>query len=211
MSFQFNKEAKILTLALLALAMLCMLYSCNGCKKPQYAAPDPVKVIEKTHNPKIDSLKKLSFLLIDSIGKLNTELAKQKTEQKFSERKAESTIDKLKEALAAKDTAKIIAHAEDAANDVVAYKDEVERLDSIQDAIIEKQTATLINNREEIELHESKYNLLKTAYEVKSIEANDWKNEANKQHKKLKRAKFWNKVLGIGTAAGAVLAGIVFL
>jgi hypothetical protein len=209
-----SKDKRVFLIIFLSVAlagMMLYLTGCKGCNKPVYIEPNPVQIIEQTHNPKIDSLKKLSFLLIDSIGKLNDQLEKQKTEQRFSERKASSTIDKLKDALAAKDTAKIIVYAEDAANDVVVYKDEVERLDSIQEAIIEKQAATIINNRDEIELHESKYNLIKTAYQVKEIEANDWKEAANKLDRKLKKKKFWNGVWKIGTAAGVVMAGIVFL
>lgn len=206
-----RKHNIAIAVVMLCVAALAILALQLGCRKPQYIPPSQVQIIEQTHNPKIDSLKKLSFLLIDSISKLNSQLAKQKTEQKFSERKAESTIDKLKEALATKDTAKIIVYAEDAANDVIAYKEEVELLDSIQDAIIEKQAATLINNRAEIELHESKFNQLKVAYNIQEVKLSDAARANEKLQKKLKRSKFLNKVLGITSAAGAVLAGIVFL
>lgn len=209
MKIQFNTQLKVLLAYILLAVVLCIMASCNGCK--QKPVENVVAVIEQAHNPKIDSLKYENALFKDSLLKLNKELAKQKTKTAIAENKASATAKRLQEALSKKDTSKIINYADDIIEEYDAYIQATIRQDSIQEAVIEKQAAAIVNSRAEIELHESKYNLLKTAYEVKKIEANDWKKEAHKFDRKLKRAKFFNKVLGIGAAAGAVLAGIVFL
>jgi hypothetical protein len=206
-----NIKYELVFWGFLAFVIICMLCSCKGCNKPVYIAPDPVAIIEQTHNPKIDSLQKLSFLLIDSISKLNTELSKQKNKTAIAESKAISTGSKLQDALNKKDTVEIIVYAQDVIDELYYYRQETMRQDSIQDAIIEKQAATLMNNRAEIELHESKYNQLKVAYNIQEVHLSDAARANEKLQKKLKRSKFFNKVLGITSAAGAVLAGIVFL
>lgn len=187
------------------------LSGCNGCKKPSPPIVNVVDVIEQSHNPKIDSLKKVAFLLIDSIAQLNIELVKQKRKTELAESKATATSKRLKDALNNKDTGSIIVYADDVIEEFNNYILENNHLDSIQDVTIEKMAATIENNRAEIELHESKYNLLKTAYQVKEIEANDWKEAANKLDRKLKKKKFWNGVWKIGTVAGAGLAAFVLL
>jgi hypothetical protein len=209
-----NKHNRIIFIIFLSVALVgMMLYlsGCKGCNKPVYIAPDPVAIIEQTHNPKIDSLQKLSFLLIDSISKLNTELSKQKNKTAIAESKATSTSNKLQDAINKKDTVEIIVYAQDVIDELYYYRQETIKQDSIQDAIIEKQAATLMNNQAEIELHESKYNQLKVAYNIQEVHLSDAARANEKLQKKLKRSKFFNKVLGITSAAGAVLAGIVFL
>lgn len=206
-----TKNILLIIAAVFVLGMIAMLLGCNGCSKPKYIPPTAVEVIEQKHNPVIDSLKQVTDILTDSVSKLNKELDVQKKEQQFANRKASATIGKLQEALAAKDTGKIITYSEDAAEEFTAFKEEVAKQDSIQDRIIYMQGVVIENNRGEIELHESKFNELKRAYNVQGLQLSDYARQNERLHKKVKRAKFWNKVLGIGTAAGAVLAGIVFL
>lgn len=203
-----NLAIAIIMLCVAGLAILALQL---GCNKPKVEQPTPVQIIEQTHNPKIDSLKKFAFMLIDSIGKLNSELAKQKNKTAIAESKATSTADKLSDAIKKKDTVQIIVYAEDVIDELYNYRKETMFQDSIQDGIIEKQAAVIVSNRAEIELHESKYNLLKEAHAVQSTYLAQVQMELVKNNKKLKRAKFLNKVLGITTAAGAVLAGVVFL
>jgi hypothetical protein len=196
---------------LVAVAAVIALNSCNGCKKPAPPVENVVDIIERSTQPAIDSLRLKNSLLLDSISKLNTELVAQKRKTAVTESNATATIGKLKSALASKDTGKIIVYSEDIANEFTAFKEEVRKQDSIQDVIIGKQAATIINDRSEIELHEQKYNLLKTAYQVKEIEANDWREQANKLDRKLKKKKLWNGVWKVGTAAGVGLAAFIFL
>jgi hypothetical protein len=204
-----------IVIAICILGMLLIgaivLSSCKGCKKPAPPIENVVDIIEQSTQPAIDSLKQVNSLLADSIVELNLVLAKQKKQTSVAENNATATMGKLKDALAAKDTGKIIVYSEDAANEFNVFKEQVSEQDSIQEQIINTQAATIQNNRAEIQLHESKYNLLKTAYQVKEIEANDWKESANKLDRKLKKKKFWNGVWKIGTAAGVALAGIMFL
>lgn len=206
-----NNGLRWLIIYLVVTVALCCLYSCNGCSKPQYIPPTEVEVIEQKHNPVIDSLKQVTDILTDSVSKLNKALEVQKKEQQFANRKASATIGKLQEALAAKDTGKIIVYSEDAAEEFTAFKEEVAKQDSIQDRIIYMQGVVIENNRGEIELHESKFKELKRAYNVQGLQLSDYARQNERLQKKLKRAKFWGKVGAIGTAAGAVLAGIVFL
>jgi hypothetical protein len=209
-----NKQNRIIALIFLATAfigMLGLMYGCNGCKKPAPPIVNVVDVIEQSTQPAIDSLKQVNSLLADSIVELNSELAKQKKQTSIAENNAKSTSRKLKEAIGKKDTGSILVYSVDIIEEFNSYVQETNRQDSIQEDIISTQVATIVNNRAEIELHESKYNLLKTAYQVKEIEANDWKEAANKLDRKLKKKKFWNGVWKIGTAAGVALAGIMFL
>lgn len=206
-----NKHNKIIAVIFLAVALIGIIWLQHGCKDKTKQLENVVDVIEQSTQPAIDSLKQLNHVLADSIVQLNTELSKQKKKTSVAENNATATMGKLKDALAAKDTGKIIVYSEDAANEFTVFKEQVTEQDSIQEQIINTQAATIVNNRAEIELHQSKYNLLKTAYQVKEIEANDWKEAANKLDRKLKKKKFWNGVWKIGTAAGVALAGFVFL
>jgi len=209
-----NKHNKIITIIFLVTALIGMLglmYGCNGCKKPAPPMVNVVDVIEQSTQPAIDSLKQVNSLLADSIVQLNTELAKQKKQTSIAETNAKSASRKLKDAIGKKDTGSILVYSVDIIEEFNNYIQEANRQDSIQEDIISTQAATIVNNRAEIELHESKYNLLKTAYQVKEIEANDWKEAANKLDRKLKKKKFWNGVWKIGTAAGVALAGVMFL
>jgi hypothetical protein len=200
-------------LYLIAAGILIALFttSCNGCKRPVEPIKNVVEVIEQSHNPAIDSLKQVTALLNDSILNLNKELDKQKNKTAIAESKATSTSNKLQDAINKKDTVEIIVYAQDVIDELYYYRQETIKQDSIQDAIIEKQAATLINNQSEIDLHESKYNQLKIAYNIQEVHLSDAARANEKLQKKLKRSKFFNKVLGVGTAAGAVLAGIMFL
>lgn len=196
---------------LVSVCAIIALSGCKGCNKPAYIPPSQVQVIEQTHNPAIDSLKQVNSLLADSVAKLNTELAKQKSKTAIAESKASATGKRLQEALNNQDTGSIIVYADDIIEEFNSYIQETNRQDSIQENIIEKQAATIINNRAETELQESKFNLLKRAYNIQEVQLSDAARANEKLQKKLKRSKFFNKVLGIGTAAGAVLAGIMFL
>ena len=206
-----NKIIAIIFIAVAFCAMVALMTGCNGCKKPAYIPPTPVQIIEQTHNPAIDSLKQVNSLLADSVAKLNTELAKQKSKTAIAESKASATSDKLQNAINKKDTVEIIVYAQDVIDELYYYREETMKQDSIQDAIIQKQSVTIQNNRAETELQESKFNLLKRAYNIQEVQLSDAAQANEKLQKKLKRSKFFNKVLGIGTAAGAVLAGIMFL
>jgi Tfp pilus assembly protein PilV len=117
----------------------------------------------------------------------------------------------LQEALNKKDTSAALTYANDVIEEFYNYRQETIYQDSIQDGIIEKQAATISNTTAEAELQAIKYDKLKTAYSAQSIALNEATQQNNKLQKKLKRAKFWGKVAGIGTAAGVVLAGFVFL
>lgn len=206
-----NNLIILITAYLLGVILLAILASCNGCKQPKYIPTTAVEVIEQKHNPEIESLRNMFLVLSDSIYNLNEQLQKQSKEQQFANRKASATIGKLQQALAAKDTGKIIIYSEDAADEFTAYKQEVGKQDSIQEHMIAMQGAVIENNRGEIELHESKFKELKRAYNIQELQLSDYARQNERLKKKLKRAKFWNRVLGVGTAAGAVLAGIVFL
>lgn len=204
MKHEINFYTRVLLIYLLVAIALCLLASCNGCKRPVEPVPGVVDVIEQTHNPKIDSLKKLSFILIDSIGKLNTELAKQKNKTAIAESKATATSKRLQEALNKKDTNQIIVYADDIIEEYNAYIQESNRQDSIQEAIIEKQAATIISNRAEIELHESKYSLLKQSHTSLEYENKILRSENSTLKKKVKRRGFWGKVFGFGFGAAVV-------
>lgn len=201
----------ILLFTLAGILAALMLLGCNGCKKPVEPTPSVVNIIEQTHNPAIDSLQKITELLTDSITNLNEKLKTQSTKTAIAESKATAASERLKTALKNKDTVEIIVYANDITEEYDNYRAQTIAQDSIQEAIIYKQAAVIENNRAEIQLNESKYNLLKEAHTVQSTYLAQVQMELVKSNKKLKRAKFFNKVLGIGTAAGAVFAGILFL
>lgn len=206
-----SKDNKIFLLIFTLVALAALMLYLSSCKEKPEDVPTPVQVIEQVHNPVIDSLKNVAAVLTDSVSKLNEALKIQQSKTAIAESKATSASNKLQDAINKKDTVEIIVYAQDIIDELYSYKQETMKQDSIQDGIIEKQAATIVNNRAEIELHESKYNLLKRAYNIQEVQLSDYARANEKLQKKLKRAKFWNKVLGIGTAAGAVVAGIVFL
>jgi hypothetical protein len=192
------------------LIIIILLAGCNGCKQPDNK-PSTLEGIEEKYNPSIDSLKNQNKMLSDSIKSLITELSKQKQITTQAETTAKNTAKKLQEALNKKDTTQVLVYADEIIEEFENYVVNTNKQDSLQESVIEKQAATIINNRAEIELHESKYNLLKQAYQVQEINFNNAVKENGRLEKKLKRSKFWNKVLGIGTATGAALAGLIFL
>lgn len=200
-----------LVLSVATLLVVMVLVSCKGCNKPVYIPPTPVQVIEQKHNPVIDSLKQVTAVLTDSVSKLNAELQNQKKKTSLAGAKAEQTANRLRSALNEKDTVEVLVYADDIIEEYDAYIQNTNRQDSIQEAIIEKQAATIVNNRAEIELHASKYEQLKTAYNIQEVQLSDAVQSNKKMQKKLKRSKFWNKVLGVGTAVGIVAGGILFL
>lgn len=199
----------IMLIAYLLLVLILGLFA--SCNNPVVVTPTAPEVIEQKYNPVIDSLKKENSLLFDSISKLKQDLVAQKKKTAVTEANASKTIGRLEEALSKKDTGSIIVYADDVIEEYFEFRKQTIEQDSIQDAIIEKQAATIVNTRAEAELQLAKYNKLKVAYGAQSIALNEAALQNSKLQKKLKRAKFWNKVGAIGTAAGVVLAGIVFL
>lgn len=209
---KIDKNVRVIfILTFVGILVALLLLGCNGCKKPVEPTPSVVDIIEQTHNPAIDSLQKITELLTDSITNLNEKLKTQSTKTAIAESKATAASERLKTALKNKDTVEIIVYANDITEEYDNYRAQTITQDSIQEAIIYKQAAVIENNRAEIQLNESKYNLLKEAHTVQSTYLAQVQMELVKSNKKLKRAKFFNKVLGIGTAAGAAFAGILFL
>jgi hypothetical protein len=201
-----------IVLVVTALMIVLCAVALNSCKdKPVYVPPSPVQVIEQNAKPVEDSLRSVIKAKEDTLLVLKQQLNKQQQVQTIAEKKAEATIGRLQTALNAKDTGEIITYADNTIEEFNDYIQATNKQDSIQEAVIEKQAAIIVTSRAETDLQIEKYNLLKTAYKVKELEANDWKNEAVKLDRKLKNKKFWNGVWKIGTAAGAVVAGIVFL
>lgn len=183
-----------------------------GCNRPDPPpAENVVQVVDRTIQPTIDSLRSENKRLKERVSGLEKNLQDATVEQKVAERKAGQTISKLKKALDQKDTAAIIDNSADVVLEFDAYKEATIRTDSIQEAVIDAQRTQIQNSYAEAELERSKSNLLKTAYEVQEVRANVAEAKVKKLERKLKRAKVVNKVLGIGAAAGVVLAGFVFL
>jgi len=206
-----TKNILFIIAAVFVLGIIAMLTGCNGCSKPKYIPPTAIEVIEQKHNPVIDSLKQVTAVLTDSVSKLNKQLNEQKLKTSIAGAKAEQSLNRLRIALNEKDTVEVLVYADDVAEEFVVFKEEVAKQDSIQDRIIYMQGVVIENNRGEIELHESKFKELKRAYNVQGLQLSDYARQNERLQKKLKRAKFWGKVGAIGTAAGALLAGIVFL
>lgn len=199
------------TTYLLIITIGFLLTGCKSCNKSTPPTPTAPQVIEQQYNPAIDSLQTIIKQKIDSINNLQQQLAKQKNKTAIAESNAAKASDRLQEALNKKDTSAALTYANDVIEEFYNYRQETIYQDSIQDNIIEKQAATISNTRAEAELQAIKYDKLKTAYSAQSIALNEATQQNNKLQKKLKRAKFWGKVAGIGTAAGVVLAGFVFL
>lgn len=191
--------------------LLIIISSCNGCKKTLPPIDSVVDIIEQQAKPVEDSLRKENIQLKaenDSLIVLNKKLSAKKEvirEQKANHKQA-------------------VAKAEeknDSAAIITALKEELKTAD-VYISIAEEQAATqgniIINNEKiitnlqaDVELQKSKFNQLKTAYNIQETQLNDARMALTKTAKKLKRAKAWNKIFGIGTAAGVGLAAFIFL
>lgn len=198
----------ILLFALIAAISLLMAYSCKEKPVVQTTVPDQ---IETTYKPIEDSLKAEISALHDSIEYYKKLAAKAEVKKEVSKDKSAAAKQKVDSAIKSGDTLAIINTQEETihAQDQVIY-DQDQQL-SAQGHIIEKQEATIKRQDLKINAANTKFTALKQAYIDQSTVLQEERKQHVKDLKKLKRAKFFNKVLGIGTAAGIGLAAIVFL
>lgn len=198
----------ILLFATIAAISLLMAYS---CKENPVVQPSVPEQIETVYKPIEDSLKSEITLLKDSIEYFKKLAAKAEVKKEVAKEKVTEAKQKVDSAIKSGDTLAIINRQAEQiqAQDQVIY-DQDQQL-SAQGHIIEKQEATIKSYELSITSANTKFMALKTAFTDQATVLQEERKQHVKDLKKLKRAKFFNKVLSIGTAAGIGLAAIVFL
>ena len=195
----------------IAIVSIIIIGYCTGCKDKPAPVDNLVDVIEQTTKPVEDSLRKeVTQLKLqnDSLIKINQKLSAKK--EVFRDQKSESK-EKVAAAEQRNDSAAIITALKDELKSAEMYISIADEQVSTQGEIIVNNERIISNQQADIELQKSKFNQLKVAYSIQETQLQDVRAQLTKNVKKLKRAKTWNKILGIGTAAGVGLAALVFL
>jgi len=194
-----------------ALILFMCISSCKSCNQPPPPAVNEIQQITAQAKPVEDSLRLVLKQKDDSLHLLNKQLIDAGKQTAIVKSRSTATINKLTDALAKKDTAAIINQAQHVTNDFRAFVEATDKEDSVQNQIITTQAEVITTLHADVELQKLKFAKAADAYSRQSIQLDIVKTELYKTQKKLKRAKFFNKVLGIGTAAGIGLAAFIIL
>lgn len=187
-----------------AMIIILSIASCNGCKDNQPVVVNPIEVIQSEAKPIEDSLRQvISFqnVKIDSLKAIaeKASIRKEVIRERVVDRPAPTT-----------DSGALIAYNE-LKEDFDRYVVQSDIQANSQGEIIVSKDSIITTQLADIELQKSKFIKVVDAYNSQSIALDKAKKELVKSDKKLKRAKFLNKVLGVGTAAGIAIAAFVFL
>ncbi|MFA6069804.1 MAG: hypothetical protein WC810_14570 [Janthinobacterium sp.] len=195
--------AGVITLIVVLLVAL-LLSSCKSCNKTDEPVVNVPETIEAKSKPIEDSLRKEVAVLKDSIAILKkiadkAAVKKEVIRERVVERPVPTT-----------DSGALLAYNE-LLEDFDQYVVQSDKQATAQGEIIVKQERIITNQLSDIELQKSKYKELATAFTNLNDQYGNAVKELKKSDRKLKRAKVFNKIFGIGTAAGVALAAIIFL
>ena len=181
-----------------------LLTSCNGCKKPLPPVVNVAESIESKAKPVEDSLRLVIVkqnVKIDSLAAIvkRASIKKEVIRERVVERQVPTT-----------DSGALLAY-NDLKNDFDQYVTQSDQQASAQGDIIVSQEKIIGSQISDIELQKSKFKELATQFTNLNEQYGQAIKDLKKAEKKLQRAKVFNKIFGIGTAAGVALAAIVFL
>jgi hypothetical protein len=186
------------------LLVALLLSSCKSCNKPDEAIVSIPETIEAKAKPVEDSLRKEVAVLKDSIAILK----KIADESAFKKEVLRGRV--IDRPTPITDSGALLAYNE-LLEDFDKYVFQSDQQAVAQGEIIVKQERIITTQLADIELQKSKYKELATAFTNLNDQYGNVVKDLKKSDRKLKRAKVFNKIFGIGTAAGVALAAIIFL
>lgn len=181
----------------------------STCHKKKEAAPvSPVAIIEQTTKPVEDSLKKENSALKDSLKSLRAQLKKANVSKITAQVHGEVTIQQRQQAKADKDTAQATNLCDQLEDDYRQYVIQTAYEDSLQQVCLDNQSLLIESQQAEIELHKSKFEQCKEVANAQFEDLQKAVKENAKKDRKLKRAKFFNKLFGGLAIAGAAIIAL---
>lgn len=176
----------------------------TGCKQKLLPIENIAETIMASAKPLEDSLRREIKVMKTEIDSLKIIAAKASVKKEvIRERVVERPIPTT-------DSGALIAY-NDLKNDFDLYVISSDEQALSQGNIIIKQERIITNLQADVELQKSKFTQLKSSFNIQETQLNYTRAELTKNVKKLKRARFFNKVFGVGTAAGVGLAAFIFL
>ncbi len=191
----------------IAIVIICiwLLTSCNGCnKQPPAPVVNIPETIQATAKPVEDSLRQVIVVQnvkIDSLTAVakRASIKKEVIRERVVEREVPTT-----------DSGALLAY-NDLRNDFDQYVVQSDQQASAQGESIISQEKIITAMQADIELQRSKFKELATAFTNLNDQYGQAIKDLKKSEKKLQRAKAFNKIFGIGTAAGVGLALVLIL
>ena len=191
----------------IAIVIICiwLLTSCNGCnKQPPAVVVNVPETIQATAKPVEDSLRRVIVVQnvkIDSLTAVakRASIKKEVIRERVVEREVPTT-----------DSGALLAY-NDLMNDFDQYVVQSDQQASAQGESIISQEKIITAMQADIELQRSKFKELATAFTNLNDQYGQAIKDLKKSEKKLQRAKAFNKIFGIGTAAGVGLALVLIL
>jgi hypothetical protein len=155
-----------------------------------------------------DSLRKEVSILQDSITSLKRAVQNANVSQQVAKGKGQSTISERAKAKEIHDTLRVATLCDQLEEDFRDYSESVAHQDSLQEQLIDKQNIVINNLNEDLELQKNKFSQAAVAYEDQSKVLAENEKKLQKSDRKLRHARFLNKVLGL---AAAVVTGLLLL
>jgi len=190
--------------AFVLLLIASLFVGCKGCNKPPVPVISVPETIQANAKPVEDSLRRVIVqqnVKIDSLTAVakRASIKKEVIRERVVEREVPTT-----------DLGALLAY-NDLKNDFDQYVVQSDQQAAAQGEIIVSQEKIITSQQSDIELQKSKFNELATQFTNLNEQYGQAIKDLKKSEKKLQRAKAFNKIFGIGTAAGVGLALIVFL
>lgn len=202
-----KKKYYLVGIAIVVIIIAYSMAGCPSCHKPK-PVTSVVPVIENATKPIEDSLRREVAGLQDSITSLTRALKIATIETLTAKGKGQSTITARGKAKEIHDTVMVDKLCDQLEQDYRDYAASVTHEDSIQTEMIASQGKVIDNLSEDLNVQNVKYNQLKAAYTDDLQKLNDSMKQKAKADRKLRRARFLNKVLG---GVAAVATGFIFL
>lgn len=204
-----SNDTPLKTLFIICLVAATILFQiglsgCKSCNKPPAPVVNIPETIQANAKPVEDSLRQVIVkqnVKIDSLTAVakRASIKKEVIRERVVEREVPTT-----------DSGALLAY-NDLKNDFDQYVTQSDQQATAQGEIIVSQEKIITSQQADVELQKSKFKELATQFTNLNEQYGQAIKDLKKSEKKLHRAKAFNKIFGIGTAAGVALAAIVFL
>ena len=180
-----------------------------GCNNDPLPVTNTADVITKKYQAKEDSLNNIIASLQKQVDLYKTDYVQNQPVYEHKKEKVKQTIQQS--ITVAKENNCDTTELVNIKTDYDQYVSVTDHQLETQGIVIQKQDSIITNLTSSNELQKTKFKELKEQDELKDVKLATTEKDLAKTKRKLKRSKFFNKVFGIGTAAGAALAAFIFL
>lgn len=197
-----NIPAEWLLMAVYAIGLL-LLASCKGCNKSEPVTPSAVQVIEKEAKPAIDSVIAVAKMWQSKYDSLAASFKAKEPTRKQSQSKLSQSLNDAKDIAIKQGCDSVLYELVETKRALDEYVQFTDEQLSTQGQMIEAKDSVAAAAYAQVELEQSKFKKLAGAYEFVDQDLSKTKKQLEKTDRKLKRAKFLNKVF----IPGAIIMG----